>query len=118
MGGAAPTLRVSVIIPARNEADRIGATICAARALPGVCEVIVVDDGSADASASVAEDAGGVALRHARNRGKAAAMETGAERAAGELLLFLDADLGDTAAEAAVLIHPVLCGEADMSIAT
>lgn len=108
----------SVIIPARDEADRIAATVRAAQALPGVAEVIVVDDGSADDTAAVAAGAGAVVARHARNRGKAAAMETGADRAAGDLLLFLDADLGATAAEAAALLGPVRRGEADVSVAT
>lgn len=109
---------VSVIVPAYNEADRIAATVAAARALPGVTEVIVVDDGSPDATAQAARNAGARVERHPRNRGKAAAMETGADAASGDLLLFLDADLGETGAEAAVLIDPVVSGQAAMSIAT
>jgi glycosyltransferase involved in cell wall biosynthesis len=117
--------QVAVVIPALNEADRIGATVTAAAALPGVDEVIVVDDGSRDATARVAEQAGASVLSHARNRGKAAAMETGAAAVqaldqrdgTSRLLLFLDADLGDTAAEAGPLITPVAAGEADMTIA-
>ena len=117
--------QVAVVIPALNEADRIGATITAAATLPGVDEVVVVDDGSRDATARVAEQAGASVLSHARNRGKAAAMETGAAAVqaldqrdgTSRLLLFLDADLGNTAAEAGPLITPVVAGEADMTIA-
>jgi hypothetical protein len=118
---------VAVVIPARNESDRIGATVAAAAGLPGVDTVVVVDDGSADGTAAAAERAGASVLRHARNRGKAAAMETGAEavrlleagqaRAVPRHLLFLDADLADTAAKAAPLIGPVRSGAADMTIA-
>ena len=116
---------VAVVIPAFDEADRVGATVTAAASLPGVDEVIVVDDGSRDGTARVAREAGASVLRHARNRGKAAAMETGAEAVrlldqrdgASRLLLFLDADLGDTAAQAAPLITPVASGDADMTIA-
>jgi hypothetical protein len=89
--------------------------------------VVVVDDGSADGTGAVARDAGAVVTRHASNRGKAAAMETGAEavhlldqqenRADPRHLLFLDADLADSAAFAAPLTEPVLSGEADMTIA-
>ena len=61
-----------------NEADRIADTVAAAAALPGVDLVTVVDDGSRDGTARVARQAGAAVLRHARNRGKAAAMETGA----------------------------------------
>lgn len=109
--------RLSVIIPARDEADRIAATVAAARRLPEACEVIVVDDGSADATGESARSAGATVLRHTRNRGKAAAMATGADAATGDLILFLDADLGATVSEAAKLIEPVRRGEADMSIA-
>lgn len=110
-------MSVSVILPAFNEADRIGETVRAARELPGVAEVVVVDDGSPDDTARAAEAAGARVLRHARNRGKAAAMETGADAATGDLLLFLDADLRRTAREAAALVPPVAGGEAEMSIA-
>jgi hypothetical protein len=118
---------VAVVIPARNEADRIQATVAAALGLSDVALVIVVDDGSKDGTAAGARHAGAVVTRHARNRGKGAAMETGAE-AAGLLdqrehrdrprhLLFLDADLAGTAALAGPLIDPVLAGRADMTIA-
>jgi len=146
---------LAVVIPARNEFDRIGATVRAAAQIPGVDIVVVVDDGSSDGTGSEAAVAGATVVRHARNRGKAAAMETGAEavrvieseRAAarrasvgrieaggaaveGALagtagsavarhrhLLFLDADLAETAAEAGPLAEPVMAGRADMTIA-
>src|SRR6266851_2374469 len=69
----------AVVIPARNESDRIGATVRAAAQIPGVDIVIVVDDGSVDGTGCEAALAGATVVRHARNRGKAAAMETGAE---------------------------------------
>ncbi|HEY9482868.1 MAG TPA: glycosyltransferase [Micromonosporaceae bacterium] len=113
----------AVIIPAKDEADRIGVTVAAALALPGVDLVVVVDDGSVDQTGRVAKAAGARVVRHSRNRGKAAAMESGAEAVRlldAELprhLLFLDADLGKTAAHAAPLIEPVRAGSADMTIA-
>lgn len=117
--------RVAVVIPAMNESERIAATIRAARAIPHVDLVLVVDDGSEDDTQHVARAAGAVVVRHSHNRGKASAMETGAavvamRDATGEvprLLLFLDADLGDTAVNTAPLVPPVLAGKADLSIA-
>ncbi|HEX3492193.1 MAG TPA: glycosyltransferase, partial [Streptosporangiaceae bacterium] len=70
---------LAVVIPAFNEAERIGATVGAAAGLSGADLVVVVDDGSRDDTAAVAERAGARVVRHARNRGKAAALETGAE---------------------------------------
>jgi glycosyltransferase involved in cell wall biosynthesis len=127
MSGGARSDDVAVVIPARNEADRIQATVTSAAGIAGVALVIVVDDGSADGTAAVARRAGAVVTRHARNRGKGAAMETGAEavrvldqrehRDRPRHLLFLDADLADTAALAGPLADPVLAGTADMTIA-
>ena len=118
---------VAVVIPARNEADRIQATVTAAVGIPVVALVVVVDDGSKDGTAAVARQAGAVVTRHARNRGKGAAMETGAEavrlldqrehRDRPRHLLFRDADLAGPAALAGPLIDPVLAGKADMTIA-
>jgi len=118
---------VAVVIPAMNEADRIAATVTAAAGLPGVDIVVVVDDGSADGTAAAAEAAGARVLRHARNRGKAAAMETGAEAVrliegreasmSPRHLLFLDGDLAESAAQAGPMAEPVRAGTADVTIA-
>ena len=118
---------VAVVIPAYNEADRVGATVAAALTLPGVDTVVVASDGSTDATVRVARDAGARVWRSARNQGKAAAMLAGAaaiqavdQRDPGggpRHLLFLDADLGASAANAGPLIEPVASGAADMTTA-
>lgn len=118
---------LAVVIPAKDEAERVAATVQAAKAMPGVDLVVVVDDGSTDATLRVAADAGAVAIRHPHNRGKAAAMETGAarvarldaaqRRAAPRALLFVDADLRESAGNTIELAGPVLRGEAEMTIA-
>ncbi len=114
------TPAVAVILPAYNEGERVAATVAAALTLPHVRAVVVVDDGSADDTANLAERAGATVLRHGRNRGKAAAMETGAAHITDSetLLLFLDADLQETAVEGEKLIAPIVRDEADMTIAT
>ena len=118
---------VAVVIPAYNEAERIGETVTAARTLPGVDVVVVASDGSTDGTVRAALDAGAAVWRSRRNRGKAAAMLAGAEavraidrrdpRDGPRDLLFLDADLGPTAANAGPLIEPVAAGAADVTIA-
>ena len=115
------------MVPCKDEADRIEATIAAVRDLPEVDLVVVVDDGSTDDTAAVAERAGALVVRHPRNRGKAAALQTGVVRVRSEEareghpprhLLFVDGDLQETAANLSVLVTPVAAGEADMTIAT
>jgi glycosyltransferase involved in cell wall biosynthesis len=122
------TSDLAAVIPAFDEEARIAATVEAAGKVPGVDLVLVVDDGSRDATAQVARAAGAVVVRHSRNRGKGAAMESGAAavaaiearegRAEPRMLLFLDGDLEGTAAEAAPLAEPVRSGAVGMSIAT
>jgi glycosyltransferase involved in cell wall biosynthesis len=118
---------VAVVIPARNEALRIAATVQAARAIPGVDLVVVVDDGSTDTTGEIARAARATVVTHPRNRGKAAAMESGADAVAAadareqrdrpRHLLFLDGDLEDSAGNAAPLAEAVRAGETDMTIA-
>jgi glycosyltransferase involved in cell wall biosynthesis len=123
---------VAAIIPAKDEAARIAATVDAVRRLDGIDLVVVVDDGSSDATSELARAAGALVVRHPRNRGKAAAMTSGAgyvsriefeegrvgPGAERRALLFVDGDLEASAANLGVLIPPVSSGEADMTIAT
>jgi glycosyltransferase involved in cell wall biosynthesis len=120
---------VAAVIAAKDEAQRIGATVRAVAAIPGVDLVVVVDDGSRDRTAELAREAGAEVVRHARNRGKAAAMTTGADYVArhesvegagvtSRPLLFVDGDLETSAANVRVLVPPVVEGRADMTIAT
>jgi hypothetical protein len=120
---------VVAIIAAKDEAARIAATVRAVRSIDGVDLVIVVDDGSSDSTARLAGEAGAVVVVHPRNRGKAAAMATGARTVADQDrrepmrsgrprdLLFIDADLEGSAANMAVLVGPVAAGQTDMTIA-
>ena len=130
MDSTATVACVAAIIAAKDEAARIVSTISAVRQIVGVDLVIVVDDGSSDATGRLAREVGAVVVSHPRNRGKAAAMATGARVAAdrdvrdptmnrrARQLLFVDADLEGSAANMAVLIAPVASGDVDMTIAT
>lgn len=108
---------VSCVIPAYNEAARIGIVLRAALGHPQIAEVIVVDDGSTDGTADRAEALGATVIRQPRNGGKARALAAGVSAARGEFLLMLDADLeGVSAATISDLLGPVLSARADVSI--
>lgn len=92
--------RLTVVVPAYREADRIATTVSQIREdlwildRDGDLEIIVVDDGSDDGTADRAETAGAdVVLREARNRGKGAAVRAGMMAAGGRTVAFTDADL-------------------------
>ncbi|QMU66942.1 glycosyltransferase [Streptacidiphilus sp. P02-A3a] len=113
---------VAVVIPARNEASRIALTVLAALRLPRVGPVVVVDDCSTDSTARVAEESGARVVRQPERLGRTAAQRLGVDTVrelagTGRLcLLFLDADLGASAAAAERLLRPVLTGAADLAL--
>ncbi len=83
---------VSVVIPALNEAGAIGGVVGGLRAAGAWREILVVDDGSTDATAADAEAAGARVLRHPYRKGNGAAVKTGIRAATGEYVLILDGD--------------------------
>lgn len=83
---------ISIVIPARNEAGSIGSIVTGARAALPDAEIIVVDDGSDDETGRLAAAAGARVLRHPYAKGNGAAVKAGAKAAAGETLVFIDAD--------------------------
>ena len=83
---------VSVIIPAFNEAETIGSIVEEVLTIEGIQEILVIDDGSADETASIAETAGATVIRHPYNIGNGASVKTGIREATGDLLLFMDGD--------------------------
>lgn len=105
------------LITARNEADRIAATLEAVRAIPEVEDVVVVDDGSADGTAAEAAAAGARVLIAPRSLGKGNALEAALERLEpADAYLLVDADVGASAKEASALVDEVRSGRADMAI--
>lgn len=101
------------IICAYNEAGRVVRVVATARACGLFDEVLVVDDGSRDATAAEAEQAGARVVRHSVNRGKSLALKTGMEATKAELVCFLDADLLSFSAEhIRQLVEPVMAGRA------
>ncbi len=115
----------SLIFPAYNEADNLEKAVRETAAvfnpLPGEYEILIVDDGSTDATAGVGErlareSASVRLLRHAGNRGKGRAVQTGVAAAAGEKIFFLDCDLATHPREALAFL--AAAEEADVVIAS
>jgi glycosyltransferase involved in cell wall biosynthesis len=102
---------VSAIMAAYDEADAVASVVRACqRVLPAGSEVIVVDDGSRDATALQARGAGARVLRLDRNAGKGAALLHGANAARGDVLVFLDADGQDDPEDIAALLDALRPG--------
>ncbi len=110
---------LSVVIPAFNEEETLGRVVQQVLALPGLHEIVVVDDASTDATGALADD---LAARHARvrvihqatNRGKTEALKTGFEWTTGSIVIVQDADLEYNPEDIPVLIEPILQGHADV----
>ncbi|MBU6297578.1 MAG: glycosyltransferase family 2 protein [Alphaproteobacteria bacterium] len=109
---------VSCIIPAYNEAVRIGDVLAVTCAHPLIDEVIAVDDGSTDHTTQIiARFKSARLISQKRNIGKSGAICAGIRASASDFLLFLDADLvGLTRKDVTALLRPVLQGKADASI--
>jgi glycosyltransferase involved in cell wall biosynthesis len=105
-------LRVTAVIPAYNEAPRIERTIRSV--LPLVDEVLVINDGSQDNTAQVAEKAGAVVLNQPTNRGYIPAIKLGFQSASGDIVVTIDADGEFPADKIPELIQPIVRGDADM----
>ena len=111
-------MTIDVVIPARNEAVTVAAVVRAARGCAYTRDVIVVDDGSTDATAELAAAAGAeVVRREASGGSKANAMEAGVDATDAEVILFCDADLvGLTPGHLDDVCRPYLEGRAAMSV--
>jgi glycosyltransferase involved in cell wall biosynthesis len=85
-------VKLSVILPAKNEASSIAKILPLLKAKCPNCEIVVVDDGSIDGTAEVASAHGVRLVQHPYSMGNGAAVKSGARSAYGELLVFMDAD--------------------------
>jgi len=85
-------VKLSIVIPAKNEAIAIGKVVASAREEFPDAEIIVVDDGSTDTTAGAAEEAGAKVIKHPESMGNGAAVKSGARAADGDVLAFMDGD--------------------------
>lgn len=108
---------VSAIIPAYNEEATVGKVIDTLKEVANIAEIIVVNDGSEDATTAVACQHGAQVIEIGNNSGKGAAMTAGARQAKEDILLFLDADLeGLKTDHVEALIAPLMVDDADMTV--
>lgn len=107
-------MSVSVVIPALNEEETIVGVL---KSIPrgAADQVIVVDNGSSDATALLAQAHGALVVREDR-RGYGAACYAGFQAATAEVVVFMDGDGADNPAQIADLVTPILAGEADLVI--
>jgi dolichol-phosphate hexosyltransferase len=112
-------VKLSILMPVYNEEHRVGSALEQALAVKYPCdvEIVVVDDGSRDGTKSVlatVDDPRVLVVWHPRNLGKGAAVRTAAERAAGEFMVILDADLEYDPRDIPAMLEPVLDGRAEV----
>lgn len=111
--------RVAAIVPAYNEAQNIERVLDVLEVTPLLNEIIVVDDGSTDATAEIVGARKGVTLiRNKENKGKALSMDRGVRATDAPIIFFCDADLrGLTPEIVESIIRPVLRRQLDMFVA-
>jgi glycosyltransferase involved in cell wall biosynthesis len=123
LAGSGGDVELSVIVPAKDEADNLPEFLrqCAEvfKEVPYASEVVVVDDGSEDATPKVLEELRATypflqVVTHRSRRGIADALKSGGEVARGRILVFYPADLQFLPAEIPKLVAPILSGEADV----
>jgi glycosyltransferase involved in cell wall biosynthesis len=106
-------VRVSFLIPAYDEAATIGEVLERIAALDLEAQAVVVDDGSRDDTAAIAEAAGATVVRQP-NRGKGAAIRRAIREADGDIAVIQDADMEYDPADVPSLIEPIVRGAADV----
>ena len=122
---ADPRPLITLLVPAFDEESTIAGVLVRVAALDLNTEIVVVDDGSSDATAVAVERLAGELggerlrlLRHERNRGKGAAIRTGLSAARGEIVVIQDADLEYDPRDIPKLVGPLLEGVADVVYGT
>lgn len=110
-------MKVTALIPAYNEEDTIGEIVETLHTIKQIKQIVVVNDGSSDQTAKVAEEAKAEVISLSCNQGKGAALQKGIEVINTDIILMLDADLIGLRKEHVLqLLNPLFLNEADMTI--
>lgn len=113
-----PALRLSIVIPIYNEQETCRELLGRVSEVPGDKEILLVDDGSTDATRTLLAELDGQpgirVFRHPRNLGKGAALRTAFAHLTGQIVIIQDADLEYDPAEYPGLLEPILQGTADV----
>jgi glycosyltransferase involved in cell wall biosynthesis len=110
---------LSIVIPAYNERATLRRVVTRVLELPALREAIVVNDGSSDGTAAIADGLATLeprvrVIHHEKNKGKTEALKTGLAHTTGEIVVVQDADLEYDPAEIPGLIQPIVDGHADV----
>ena len=84
--------QISIVIPAKNEAANLQALLKQIKTVAPDAEILVIDDGSTDDTSLIAKNAEATVIKHPYSQGNGAAIKTGARKAKGDIIIFMDAD--------------------------
>lgn len=110
-------MSVAAVIPAFNEENHIKAVVNGLKAVSALTRIYVVDDGSIDATASLAESAGAIVIRHEVNSGVGAALRDGilrAEKEGADIIVVMGGDDQDDPSQIPKLLTPIVDGGYDL----
>jgi len=111
-------MKIFIVIPAYNEVNSIKKVLLDLKTF-NYLNIVVVDDGSDDGTAEMAESQGVVVLRHIINRGMGAALQTGNDYAlsqAADIIVHFDADGQMQAKDIEKLVQPIITGKVDITL--
>lgn len=110
-------VKVIAVVSAYNEEERVVLTVEALRSISEIDEIVVINDASSDNTGEKARRAKARVISLEHNRGKGGALNLVLDQVSFDVLLLVDADLGDSACQVDRLLRPVLDGNTDMAIA-
>ena len=110
-------MKTVAVVPSFVEEETVKDTVSSLRTINSVERVIVVDDASSDGTARLAGEAGASVVVNGCNLGKGDSLNRVLPNLDFDVLILIDGDLGEYAAQAVLLLEPVLLGEADLAIA-